>query len=258
MVSRIGYEQYQLNLILAEYALKGYHVIHQEFATQSMRFDAIVADRQEKNVIIVEIINRKSARGHEQDRAQRFLDMVQQTQLRAQLPVPPDAEVSVDFRYIDSETKRDDRNEIIQREFHPRTLVKLLAEKLPPSATQNKKNQTRQFLGDWVLIARIIRAAAFRFIPLKEHELGKSVLEYYNMLLANDILEAAEQEAPGYAEFRDKFELHDLFDFPDLFQMHEKVLNVIEGDSVSEDDIKRLRFHLIIIRKQLKYMIKNY
>lgn len=240
MVSQRGYEEYQLELILAEYALKGYRPVRQERYQNAMMFDAVVIDREKRHCIIIELINR--ARGNDQARAQRFTDMAQDPDFRGALNIPVQAEISVDFRYIDNESLRNDRNAVIQREYGPYTLIKLLANKLPPTAPGNKKSREKQFLHDWSLIARTIRSAAIPF----EQASGKSVLETYNLLLSKHMLLAAEQIAPDYVEF------NEAFNFPDLFELHDKVLNVIEGDVVSENDVRALRFHLTSIRKQLK------
>ncbi|WP_318365284.1 hypothetical protein [Enterobacter sp.] len=249
MVEQRNYEEYQLGLILAEYALKGYRPVMQDRFSNIMMFDAIVIDSEERHCIIIELINSSRVHGIEQEKIKRFKDMAQDPHLRSKLRIPEQAEISVDFRYIDNNSLRNDRNAIIQREYGPHTLEKLLANKLPPSAPDNNKSWEKQFLHDWSLIARTIRSAAIWIEYSAERVQGQSVLELYNLLLSLQVLIPTEQLAPDYDEF------HDAFNFPDLFELHDKVLNVIEGDVVSQNDVRTLRFHLTSIRKQLKNAI---
>lgn len=248
MVREIEYENYQLDLILTEYLVQGYRIAEREKKVKDFRFDAIVANHDNTHYVIIEAINRRRADVYSRGREKKFSEMLDEKTIRDALGAAPTATISVDFRYIDSETIRNDRNIIIQKDNGLRTLNGLLKDKLPPSAPDIVKNRERQFLSDWSLIARTIRAAIAHWFSHEKLVSGNSVLECYNLLLAHSTLVPAEQLAMDY------FKSEDNFFYIDLFDLHEKVLSVIEGATVTSQEVKALRFHLVMLRKQIKEM----
>lgn len=95
-MSNEDYERYQLELILREYASRGFEVSQEAQAgLGNMRFDAIAKNRESGKLVVIELVNKAQSRARASERI---------NVLRRFAEIYPDAQV--DLRYIDVEISR--------------------------------------------------------------------------------------------------------------------------------------------------------
>ncbi|WP_313049756.1 hypothetical protein [Atlantibacter subterraneus] len=244
------YEKYQLSLIAAEYESKGFEIYTEYlFAGSQLAFDAIAFNRLTGDGIIIELINAGpigSRKEHLLQRAEAIRNIVSK---RQRVVVPEFAGImrwSVDFRYIDAQGAPERRlSEEIQSSFSKKQIHYLLARRLPASIRNYRVQRllNTQFLSDWSLIAQLIRAFISHVEQRNTVSAQRTVLEHYNILLARFRFSPAEDNQQT--------------EIPDLFMLHNFVMEIINGGQVPPSEVKALRVHLIHIRSEMRKWFKN-
>lgn len=227
-----AYERYQLELILREYAGRGFDVSQEvQVGLGNMQFDAIAKNRASGQLVIIELVNKTQSR----KKAAERINMI-----RRLAEAYPDAQV--DLRYIDVEKSRirwwqdtvgGDRYEHIEVALNKRL----------PRRPDDALGCTMYFMQVWALHTATIRAYG-RFIDfLTAPPVGRGALEIYNELLRIELLHPPE-------DLIDEVNLN-------LFDLHEAVLAITDGAIVNERYLDNLTRHFYSVRQQVRKRMKS-
>ncbi|HDR2349063.1 TPA: hypothetical protein QCH58_000398 [Enterobacter asburiae] len=246
MVNYYDYYHYQLELIKTEYALKEYAVYEDLPRTPSYKnflFDLVAISKDKKEIIIIEIINKRHG-DHYRNRIRMMEELTTHPFLHHYFNVDRDAQILVDFRYIDNrESEQSEINAKIQEKFSDDNIAIILSERIPPLYLNNESTTTNSFIRDWIYIARMIRSMiSFHRAQNNHHRNKNSTLDYFNLILYEFDIHPLEQIN---AEVRD------------LYTLYSIVLSVIEGNKVSELEAREMRWHLKYLQQQFKIKITS-
>lgn len=223
------YESYQLDMILAEYASRGYQV-QQEVRVKKLGrqfvFDGVAVRNDPAETVIIELAN-----------AHRFGDneLAARAEAIRQVYGTGD-EVLVDLRYIDtritsasSKANRSTGQPV--RAPHPSGAVAALSRKHADTAAG-------AIVMLWREIAALIRQFAKTHLP--EGACDQSVLDLYNMMLMPPF-----RFVPAESRTRAKGKQKDLFD------LRYEVDVALEGGAVTLQSIQQLERHLKSLQAQM-------
>lgn len=246
MVNYYDYYHYQVELIKTEYTLKEYIVYEDLPRTPSYKnflFDLVAISKDKKEIIIIEIVNKRHG-DHYHKRIRMMEELTTHPFLHHYFNVDKDAQILVDFRYIDNrESEQSEINAKIQEKFSEDNIAIILSERIPPLYLNNESTATNSFIRDWIYIARMIRSMiSFHRTQNNHHRNKNSTLDYLNLILY-------------------EFEIHPLeqinAEVRDLYTLYSIVLSVIEGNKVSELEAREMRWHLKYLQQQLKIKITS-
>lgn len=230
-MSNEDYERYQLELILREYASRGFEVSQEAQAgLGNMRFDAIAKNRESGKLVVIELVNKAQSRARASERI---------NVLRRFAEIYPDAQV--DLRYIDVEISRIRWWQEAVGEDRFASIKDILRQRLPRRPA-SEVGRSMYFMQVWALHTAIIRTYG-RFIDLlTDPPHGRGALEIYNKLLRFELLHPPEELIEGV----------DL----NLFDLHEAVLAIAEGALVNDRYLDNLMQHFHSIRQQVRKRLK--
>ena len=235
-MSNEDYERYQLELILREYASRGFEVSQEARAEfGNMRFDAIARNRASGQLVIIELVNKAQSRARATERINA---------IRRLAEVYPEAQV--DLRYIDVEKSRLHwwRDTVGEDSY---TSIEDALKKRLPRRPNDSLGWTMYFMQVWALHMATIRAYGRLLDLLTAPPVGRGALEIYNELLRFELLSPPEDLVDGVSI--------------NLFDLHEVVLAIADGAVVNESYLDSLIHHFysvrLQVRKRMKPMLKD-
>ena len=230
-MSNEDYERYQLELILREYASRGFEVSQEAQAEfGNMRFDAIARNRASGQLVIIELVNKAQSRARATERINA---------IRRLAEVYPEAQV--DLRYIDVEKSRLHWWRDTVGEDRYASIEDALTKRLP-RRPNDSLGWTMYFMQVWALHTATIRAYGRLLDLLTAPPVGRGALEIYNELLRFELLSPPEDLVEGVSL--------------NLFDLHEAVLAIADGAVVNESYLDSLIHHFYSVRQQVRKRMK--
>ncbi len=226
------YERYQLELILQEYASRGFDVsLETQAGIGNMRFDAIAKNRASGQLVVIELVNKMQSKSRASERINA---------IRRFAEIYPDAQV--DLRYIDIEKSRFRWWQELVGEDRSANIKDVLNKRLPRRST-SVLGRSMYFMQVWALHIATIRAYGRVIDLLTAPPKSRGALEIYNDLLRLQLLHPPEELIEGI----------DL----NLFDLHEAVLAIAEGAAVNDRYLDNLLHHFHSVRQQIRKWLKS-
>lgn len=231
-MSNEDYEKYQLELILQEYASRGFDVsLEAQAEIGNMRFDAIAKNRASGQLVVIELVNKTQSKSKASERINA---------IRRFAEIHPNAQV--DLRYIDVEKSRVRWWQEVVGKDRSASIKDVLNKRLP-RRSNSVLGRSMYFMQVWALHTATIRVYGRVIDLLTAPPKSRGALEIYNDLLRFELLYPPE----------DLIEDIDL----NLFDLHEAVLAIADGATVNDRYLDSLMQHFYSVRQQIRKSLKS-